>query len=142
MKYKHREAVKLVADELVLAGLVGRADHIGAHPFQDNRQRLLVATWRPDIVIRSHGRTYIIEIEVGTGLHHTPLLDRVNALLELEYWVGIICHKKNIQALRWAFYLNMSNRMPMIDTEKKILEILYKKLKLPDRYVRSQHNAK
>jgi len=33
MKNEHKNLVKAVADELVLTGLVGRADHIGAHPF-------------------------------------------------------------------------------------------------------------
>jgi len=33
MNYPHKNMVKSIADELVSAGLVGRADHIGVHPF-------------------------------------------------------------------------------------------------------------
>ncbi|MBA7698645.1 hypothetical protein ES703_107325 [subsurface metagenome] len=56
------------------------------------------------------------------------LRQRINAFPGLEYWVAIICHKKNIEALKMAFFLNMGSRAPYIGTQKEILEILYKEL--------------
>jgi len=134
--------VKSIADELVSAGLVGRADHIGVHPFQDKRHRLLIGRRRPDLVLFQPNRTYIIEVEASTGLRGNALLNRIIDFLELNYWVGIICHKEHASALRTAFLLQTNERVPYIGSQKEVLEILYKELKLPDRYAGSKHNAK
>ena len=140
MKDDHRNFVKSVADELVVAGLVGRADHIGEH-----QVFFMIIKFKNSINPGSTKKCLwgVFGLSgFGTGLRGNALLHRINAFLELKFWVAIICHRQNASALRAAFMLQMNERVPYIGTQKEILEILYKSLKLPDRYVRSKHNVK
>lgn len=102
----HKKAVFCVCQALSKAGLYGRCDHIGHHPFNSASHRLTIDSVRPDIKLQIGKDTVVVEVVCKNPLRGDRLRRALRLYNKKRYLSIILCRETEREALETALLIN------------------------------------